>query len=360
MTPNKKESPISDYSLSKIMNDTPGWYRGDFHVHSNCSDGVYPVETVTRIAETEGLDFHAITDHNTIESYKSLEDDRKTLVIPGIEVTFRHGHFNVFGLRGWEDWMEGIVEIFPSKLDDGDDREVAALLERLAADGHIISINHPCMPPWAWKFGSADLRHVTCLEIMCDLYWPGSATANPEAIKMWISWLNAGHRITGIGGSDYHYPPRPEQGLPGERLGMPTTYVYARELSTDGIIEGLEQGRAYVTKGPKMTFHASLGGKDYMIGDDLGVQEGEIEFFATVTKNPSGSRVQLIKCGEVISEGGLDGKNTGIKFADEINPSASVWYSLAVTDKDGEISAITNPIYVGPPRKPKLNLYSDF
>ena len=51
--------------------------------------------------------------------------------------------------------MEGIVEIVPSKLDEGDDLEVAALFERLAADGHIFSINHPCMPPWSWELGSA-------------------------------------------------------------------------------------------------------------------------------------------------------------------------------------------------------------
>jgi hypothetical protein len=62
----------------------------------------------------------------------------------------------------------------------------------------------------------------------------------------------------------------------------------------------------------------------------------------------------------VISEEGLDGIKTGIKFTDEIHPIESVWYSLTVIDKDREISAITNPIYAGPIRKPKLNLYSDF
>jgi len=118
---------MSDFSFSKVIKDKPGWYRGDFHVHSDCSDGDYPVGTVTLIAEAEGLDFYAITDHNTIEAFKSLEEEHKTLVIPGLEVTFRLGHFNVFGLRDWADWMEGIVEIVPSKLDDGVDGEVAAL-----------------------------------------------------------------------------------------------------------------------------------------------------------------------------------------------------------------------------------------
>ena len=351
---------MSDFSFSKIIKDKPGWYRGDFHVHTNKSDGDYPPSLVTRLAEAEGFDFYAVTDHNTIEAFKFLEDDRKTLVIPGLEVSFRLGHFNLFGLHGWEDWMEGIVEIVPSKLDDGDDADVAALLEQLTSDGLITSINHPCLPPWAWEFGSTDLRYLHCLEIWNDLYWPGNVTGNPDAVKMWISWLNAGHRITGIGGSDYHYPPRTEHGLPGERLGMPTTYVYARELSTDGILEGIKQGRAYVTKGPKVTFLASLDGSDYMIGDDMGEQSGDIEFSATVTNKPAGIKVQLIKCGEVIAEKQLDGEATDVKFADRVNSKASVWYSLFITDLEGDVLAITNPIYVGPLRKPKLNLYSDF
>jgi len=256
--------------------------------------------------------------------------------------------------------MEGIVEIVPSKLDEGDDLEVAALLERLAADGHIFSINHPCMPPWSWELGSADLRHLTCLEIMCDLYWPGSVTANPDAIKMWISWLNAGHRITGIGGSDYHYPPRTEHGLPGERLGMPTTYVYAEELSTAGILEGLKHGRAYVTKGPQMSFMANLGDSMYMIGDDLGEQGGEIEFFATVTNTTSKVQAQLLKCGEVVSETQIDSKTTDVNFTDQVTSEESVWYALNVVDQNGDSLAISNPIYAGPLREPKLNLYSDF
>ncbi len=345
---------------SKVFDDKPGWYKGDFHVHSNCSDGDYPIGTVTRIAEAEGFDFYAITDHNTIEAFKSLEEDRKTLVIPGLEITFRRGHFNVFGLQGWEDWMEGIVEIIPSKLDDGDDREIAALFEQIAAKGLISSINHPLLIPWAWEFGSVDLRHTHCLEIWNDLYWPDNKTANPKAVDMWTRWLNAGHRITGIGGSDYHYPPRTELGLPGERLGMPTTYVYARELSIDGILEGIRNGRAYVTKGPEVTFQAIINGSGYMIGDDLGVQSGQIEFSATIKNTPPNIRVQLIKCGEVIAEKQLSAETTDVEFSDQISPRNSVWYSLIVSDQDKDALAITNPIYAGPFKKPRLNLYSDF
>jgi len=349
-----------DFSFSKAVIGEQGWYKGDFHVHSNCSDGFYPVGTVNSIAEAEGLDFHVITDHNTLEAFKALKGDHKTLVIPGIEVTFRRGHFNLFGLCGWEDWMEGIVEIFPTKLDEGDDDEVAALVEQLSSEGKIVSINHPCMPPWAWEFGPTDLRNLTCIEIMCDLYWPGSVTANPDAINMWIAWLNAGHRITGIGGSDYHYPPRPEHGLPGERLGMPTTWVYARELSINGILEAIHNGRAYVTKGPEVDFTASFDGSDYRIGDDLGEIDGEIAFTATASKFPNNLQANLIKCGEVIAVEQLKGESAKVKFNDKVDPDSSIWYGLSITNQEDEIITITNPIYAGPVKSPELNLYSDF
>ena len=141
---------------------------------------------------------------------------------------------------------------------------------------------------------------------------------------------------------------------------MPTTYVYAEELSTAGILEGLKQGRAYVTKGPQMSFMAHLGDSMYMIGDDMGKQGGEIEFFATVTNITSKVQAQLLKCGEVVSETQIDSKTTDVNFTDQVNPEESVWYALNIVDKNGDSLAISNPIYAGPLREPKLNLYSDF
>jgi hypothetical protein len=141
---------------------------------------------------------------------------------------------------------------------------------------------------------------------------------------------------------------------------MPTTYVYAKELSTDGILEGLKQGRAYVTKGPQVSFMANLGDSMYMIGDDLGEQGGEMKFFATVTNITSKVQVQLIKCGEVVSKIEIDSKTTDVNFSDQVNSEESVWYALNVADQNGDSLAITNPIYAGPLREPKLNLYSDF
>lgn len=248
------------FSLSKMINPRPGWYRGDFHVHTNASDGDYPPSLVVALARAEGLDFVAITDHNTIEPFSELSKSPDFLVVPGIEITLDGGHLNIFGMEGWRDWMEDIyvgqirvplMGRYPTTIE---------LMRRTSMEGLLNSINHPTLQPWEWRDGATDLRYVHCLEVWNDPYWPDNVHANPQAVALWTAWLNAGYRITAIGGSDYHHPPRPEEGKPGERLGLPSTYVYAEELSAAAILEGLRQRRAYVSMGPRVTFQARADG----------------------------------------------------------------------------------------------------
>ena len=71
--------------------------------------------------------------------------------------------------------------------------------------------------------------------------------------------------------------------MPGERLGQPTTYVYAEALSGPAILEGIRRGRAYVSSGPQIYVQVTIGGNTYMIGDDLGEQSGEIACTVTIS-----------------------------------------------------------------------------
>ena len=177
---------------------------------------------------------------------------------------------------------------------------------------------------------------------------------------MWTKWLNAGHRITAIGGSDYHYPPRPEENKFGERLGHPATFVYADELSVAGIMEGVRQRRAYVSKGPQLSFEAEINGETFGIGADMGEKEGEITFAATILSKPKTMQAQLVKNGQVIAEVKVKGKQVEISFSDILDKNTPAWYRLDVSDADGQKLAITNPIFTGPRREPTLFKYSDF
>jgi len=345
---------MSPYNFSKIINPQPGWYRGDFHVHSNASaDGDYPPTLVAEIARAEGLDFIALTDHNTIEGYKDISEGLDFLVIPGLEVTLDRGHINVFCLEGWRDWMEGIcgdrtTTPLPDRYRSADE-----LTTQITKQGLLTSINHPLLPPWAWLYNETDLRNIHCVELWNDLYWPDHVHGNPKAVALWTKWLDAGLRITAIGGSDYHYPPRPEENKYGERLGMPTTYVYAEQLSGEGILHGLMKHRAYVTRGPQIIFRAEMNGVEYRIGDDLGVQEGEIRFAAAILHKPVTMQVYLIKNGQVIASQRIQGKEASLEFHDLVASPSPGWYRLDINDQEGQPLAITNPIFLGPRHGPE-------
>ena len=376
----KGKAMKSLYDFSKVLNPNPGWYKGDFHLHTNASlDGFYPPSLVAEIAKAEGLDFIAITDHNTIEGYKALREDLETLVIPGLEITFDRGHCNVFGMEAWRDWMAGIcgdkiVVPLPSNYDS-----VNALISRIAKEGMLTSINHPLLAPWQWQYEDTDLRQIDCVELWNDLYWPPNADANPNTVQMWNRWLNAGHRITAIGGSDYHYPPRPEEGKPGERLGYPATYVYADELSGAGILAGLRGQRAYVSKGPQVSLTAEINGQRYGIGEDVGDQAGEITFEVSVVSNLRSKQAQLVKNGQVLAEAQAEGERAELIFGDRLKAGERAWYRLDVCglspaplSRCGEATdmtpsaracervAITNPIFCGPREETTLTRYSDF
>lgn len=349
------------YSFSKILNPYPDWYRGDFHVHTHASlDGFYAPSTIAEMAKAEGLDFIAITDHNTIEGFKELRGDLDLLVIPGLEITLDRGHFNVFGMDAWRDWMDGIcgdkiMVSLPTKY-----QSVNELTSQIDNQGTLNSINHPLLDPWDWRYEDTDLRRIRCVELWNDLYWPPNASANPKAVNMWSQWLNAGHRITAIGGSDYHYPPRQEENIFGERLGYPTTFVYADDLSAAGILAGLRQRRAYVSRGPQLNFEAKINGQVFGIGSDVGEQGGNITFEATILSNLETTQAQLVKNGQVFAEVQADGKKAKISFSDSLSANNSVWYRLDISAPDGQLLAITNPIYTGPRYEPTLFKYSDF
>ena len=351
----------SNLSLSKVLNARAGWYRGDFHVHTNFSDGFHSPAELVEVARSEGLDFLVITDHNTVEAYPRFGKVSDILIIPGIEITLKEGHFNVFGLEGEFDWLSDVC-VWPARLPylTGPYNMPTQLMHHTGAQGLLNSINHPLLSPWDWLDHEADLRNVHCLEIWNDPSWPDNKWANPQAVDMWTQWLNAGYRTTAIGGSDYHRPqPKPGEDKPAERLGLPSTWVYAEELSGAAILAGVSQGRVYITMGPTVNFQAAVNDTSYDIGADLGELEGEIKFRATVS-HQSPVQAQMIKNGDVIAQVSLKEGSGVLRYNENFTLTHSAWYRLDVLDQDLQILAVTNPIFVGSPRKPSVLRYGDF
>ena len=62
----------------------------DLHTHSPCSDGALPISDMLRRAESIGLEYFSISDHNTVDAYKEIIKDRALFsgkIIPAVELT---------------------------------------------------------------------------------------------------------------------------------------------------------------------------------------------------------------------------------------------------------------------------------
>ncbi|WP_117212233.1 CehA/McbA family metallohydrolase [Allorhizocola rhizosphaerae] len=198
--------------------DVPeGWHVGDLHAHTVHSDGVLTVDELAALAVSAGLDFLAVTDHNTVSHHALLGPASRrygVTLIPGQEVTTDLGHANAFGDIGWVDFRRPPDMWAPTGL---------------------LSINHPLAADYAWRH---PLRTRPALaEIWHSGWWDRTWSAP-------LAWLLAWSRDTvPIGGSDFHRPS-------DDRLGHPTTWVRAESPSGPDILAGLEAGRTAISESP--------------------------------------------------------------------------------------------------------------
>jgi hypothetical protein len=192
------------------------WLAGDCHAHTVHSDGSSTIEELAAAAVSAGLDFLAVTDHNTVSHHPALAEVGRRYgitLLPSQEVTTDTGHANVFGDVGWIDFRRPATEW------------VTDAAER----GGLMSINHPLAADCAWRQPLsvrpplAEVWHWTWL----DPRWGGP-------IAWWQAWDQA---VIPIGGSDFHSP---EQGRP---VGTPTTWV----LSDGDVLDGMRAGRTAIS-----------------------------------------------------------------------------------------------------------------
>jgi predicted metal-dependent phosphoesterase TrpH len=333
-----------------VLKSEPGWYRGDLHMHTAHSDGSCfsrrqqqrvpcPLFLTVQAASTRGLDFIAITDHNTIshaEPMRELQpyfDD--LLLIPGREITTFQGHANLFGTVAMLDFRA----------------DWNTLLSRIEQTGGVLSINHPVRPSGEQCMGCGwtaappiDPSRVQAVEVVNGR----DADTEYSGIPFWEKWLNAGHVITAIGGSDNHDAMLPEG------VGTPTTVVYADSLSESDIVAALRRGRVFIdvagTRDRSLDLTATLGEQQAHMGAELKVKRGGRVKFSGYVNAVAGGEVEVI----------LDGRRAPLLTSPRIASAAwpfqfewradgkSHWIRLTVRDDHGRLALVGNPVYLRP------------
>ena len=84
-----------------------------------------------------------------------------------------------------------------------------------------------------------------------EVFHTTSYSSNSFSLSFWDRLLCSGYRVIGIGSTDSHHP---TEGI--SILGKVVTWVYAPELSEQGILKGLQNGQVIVSQGAQMKFSA--------------------------------------------------------------------------------------------------------
>ena len=346
---------IDDSSFTEQpLHDTPGWYRGDLHMHTAHSDGSCPSQSgksvpcplflTVQAAAQRGLDFIAISDHNTTSHYDAERELQsyfdELLFIPGRELTTFYGHANAFGTTRFIDYRVGAPQV----------PDANTMFRSARSLGAIISINHPESPTGEICMGCGwtpskpvDFSLVNAIEVI-------NGGGRP-ATQFWEQQLREGHRPTAIGGSDNHHADWPPE-KPGS-IGYPTTVVHAQNLSVAAVLDGIRSGRVFIdvtgSRNRLLDMSAQAGSAVANMGGNLDPHSGESVDL----------EIHAIGCEGAVLRFFLDGTPSSalpplaVSSADQVLHSrweadgARHWIRVEVHDAQNRLILFGNPIYIG-------------
>ncbi len=304
-----------------------GWYRGDLHGHSLHSDGSWGIPEFVQFARQNGYDFVTLTDHNTVSGlpqWYSLSDDQ-ILTMGGMELTTFYGHCLALGTQEWQEW----------RIQDG--RAMTDIAKGILDSGAVFAISHPMSegdpvcPGCRWLYEDMMPGIATVVEIWNEPAWSES---NEQALQLYYNWLNEGHRLVAISGSDIHGKPK----NPTSRIAL--NVVYAHELSEAAILDGIRRGQVYLSNGPVVEFTATIPtGEKAEMGGCL--KAGDAAVHAVWDNCDAADRVRFIIDGKVHAE-----ESAQIKGDRSWDVNGDVkWCLLEIRDTKNELRAVTNPIF---------------
>lgn len=301
--------PLLEYP-SPVLGKEARWYRGELFAHSSLGDGKESVKELIARAEKEKMDFLAIADKNHLKSISDPDyKSDKVVLIPALE---------------WGTDERGYALIYaPRTMPDAPGSVPMAQAEciRVQAQGGVFAIAYPCLPATPWKWG---LSYVNAVQVwyrgwneLPPLALPmlpkelqkrdngrlvysiaASAAAadydtigaNAQASTFWDYELVRGLMASAIAGTGTSSSKVP--------MGKPVTYIYAREKSLAGILEGLRLGRTYVSssaEGPQLMFRADIGGNGKVEIGMGGIVPLNVEStFQAGAKGAQGMKLQVL------------------------------------------------------------------
>jgi hypothetical protein len=303
------------------------WYCGEMHCHTYHSDGDSDPLEVVRHAESLGLDFLAITDHNVLSHLARLNAIETPLIlIPGFEVTTYKGHWNVWGDHGWIDFR---VE---------SEAQMAQAVAEASRRGYVISCNHPRPFGPEWIYSAVDT--FDCIEV-----WNGPwQQYNHIALEFWESRLRAGKRYTAVGGSDSHFHHRQHD----VKLAQPTLWIYYNgELSSSKLLDALRAGHVTISESPSGA-RLTLNVGNALMGDSVTRPENGKLTLSVHVLGGLGDLLELHTAAGCVERETVQADDVWLDFHVDVSATPYVRAQLVENrQQNTHIRALTNPIYIG-------------
>ena len=323
----------STASLQAALPTKAGWYRGDLHSHSHHSDaGNRTVAELIQTARDYRLDFIFLSDHNTIAGLAEMDAaaSETLLTAGGLELTTFWGHALVLGTREWVDWR-----VRPGTGDMTRIATAAYEAGHVYIIAHPLTIGDPLCTGCAWRYGEMMPGSARLVEIWNGV-WEDYAN-NEKTLSLWYDWLNQGLRITATAGSDSHNAAK-YAAKPGFSI------IQAEALTQSALLAGLRAGRDYLSRGPQLHFEAhTIQGHVFGIGDTVNQKATFVARWANAEPN---TQLRVMANGRLLHQ--VAAADQG-EFVWELRPDMADWLVIELRDGNGNMLAITNPIYLTMP-----------
>ncbi|GMA14220.1 phosphoesterase [Deinococcus metallilatus] len=309
-------------NLPAVRPPEPGsWMMGDLHCHTNHSDARWTPAELALAATERGLQFLAVTDHNTTSAREPLRALAPGLLqLPGIELTTYYGHAVILGLPDLHDWTRLTIHRGMREL-----ASHVAHERGIAVIAHPLRAGDPICTGCTWTYFDWRPADTTHLEVWNG---PWDGAHNTSALELWYSLLASGHRVIATAGTDAHGPAyHPQHGF--------TCTPATNDAAT--LLEQLRRGETYLSRQSNLTFavHTPAGPAG------LGSCAPAGRWTATVSWRDllPGSTLHAVSDGrrEVIPV-----EHTG---SHTLHPTVHRWLNFEVRLSDGSLHALSNPVF---------------
>ncbi|HVL89044.1 MAG TPA: CehA/McbA family metallohydrolase [Actinomycetota bacterium] len=358
--------------LPRLAGAEPGsggqWLAGDLHCHTVYSGDVWaPGDDNTSeteaytfgwtaaeqilIAESRGLDYLAITDHDDLRwlGDGTTGGGHALTLVPGYEHSLRRGHAGCLG----------VFQRFP--IDTQTEAGALALRDAVRDAGGLFILNHPFyknhpptgadgIPGWGYSPATVVPDSVEVWNIAWPYRRPAfqgiSTSENYLSLPWWDrEFLGRGHRVPATGGSDNHW----RSTAAAQGVGQPTTWVYSESNTWQGILDAIRAGRTFVSAQPpayggtQIYLSAEKGSEQRIVGDVVPAAWGEVTVAARIVGAPAGF-VRFVVDGVQGSLQPIAGSDVTVTRTVDASTHSRVRAEV-VADDGWWMIALTSPIY---------------